>query len=293
MSSPQANHTPVSPHIPQRISARLATLGEGLTLYRTLPTRQRRMIGAWCFLDHVGPVPADPGMHVGQHPHTGLQTFTWMIEGEILHRDSLGNEQVIRPGQVNLMTAGHGITHTEDSLSGQTAVHAAQLWIALPPAQADMAPAFEHHPQLPQWEDTGARFTLLAGQHAGRNAPPKVYSPLMGLDIACTDTATLQLPLNPGFEHGLMPLRGELQIGQDTFTANELAYLPPGLTELPLTLAPDTQLLVLGGEPFPVPLLMWWNFVGFSKADLSQAQADWASGAARFGAMTAGKTASG
>ena len=177
-----------APVPPERIVARPSSLGEGMTVARVLPTRGRRMIGAWCFLDHLGPVdfPAGQGMHVGAHPHTRLQTFTWMIEGEILHRDSLGNEQVIRPGQVNLMTAGHGITHTEDSLSGQTAVHAAQLWIALPPAQADMAPAFEHHPQLPQWEDTGARFTLLAGQHAGRNAPPKVYSPLMGLDIACT-----------------------------------------------------------------------------------------------------------
>lgn len=118
----------------QRIAVRNAEVG-GIPINRALPTRERRTVGAWCFLDHAGPTVfngTSPGMDVGPHPHTGLQTFTWMIEGEVLHRDSLGSEQVIRPGQVNLMTAGHGIAHTEQSVGEQRRLHAAQLWIALP-----------------------------------------------------------------------------------------------------------------------------------------------------------------
>lgn len=125
-----------------RIAARNADLGDGMTVRRVLPSRQQRMVGAWCFLDHAGPVdfPAGRGMHVGAHPHIGLQTFTWLIEGEVLHRDSLGNEQIIRPGQVNLMTAGRGVVHTEDSLRDGSRLHAAQLWIALPAAAQDCPP---------------------------------------------------------------------------------------------------------------------------------------------------------
>ena len=150
----------------ERIAPRAADLGDGLVVRRVLPTRQRRMVGAWCFLDHAGPIDFAPGggMHVAAHPHTCLQTFTWLIEGEVLHRDSLGNEQVIRPGQVNLMTAGHGIVHTEDSAPGARRLHAAQLWIALPPELADCPPAFEHYPDLPRWQDAGCTLTLLAGR---------------------------------------------------------------------------------------------------------------------------------
>lgn len=123
----------------EHIPTRPADLGDGLTVHRALPNLQRRMVGAWCFLDHAGPVdfPAGRGLHVGAHPHIGLQTFTWLIEGEVMHRDSLGNEQIIRPGQVNLMTAGRGLAHTEDSLTDGRRLHAAQLWIALP--EADVA----------------------------------------------------------------------------------------------------------------------------------------------------------
>ena len=134
----------------QRLPARKTILGVDTPILRALPHRERRMVGAWCFLDHLGPTQFAPGdgMHVGAHPHIGLQTFTWMIEGEVLHRDSLGNEQVIRPGQVNLMTAGHGISHTEDSAAEGARMHAAQLWIALPDAERDRAPAFQNHPEI-------------------------------------------------------------------------------------------------------------------------------------------------
>src|SRR6185312_12311610 len=166
----------------QRISSRHAEVG-GIPINRLMPSRQRRMIGAWCFLDHAGPAVFAPGtgMRVGPHPHIGLQTFTWMIKGEVLHRDSLGNEQIIRPGQVNLMTAGHGIAHTEESLSTENSLHAAQLWIALPPEASNCAPAFDHHPDLPVWSDSGCDFTLLAGNYKGYSAPARLYSPLVGM----------------------------------------------------------------------------------------------------------------
>ena len=177
-----------------RIEARSADLGEGMLVRRFLPSRQQRMVGAWCFLDHAGPVDfaRGKGMHVGAHPHIGLQTFTWLIAGEVLHRDSLGNAQVIRPGQVNLMTAGRGIVHTEDSVRDGEHLHAAQLWIALPPEAETCAPDFAHHPDLPCWQDNGARLTLLAGTHDGRTAPTRLYSPLLGLDIASDDATALR-----------------------------------------------------------------------------------------------------
>jgi len=149
----------------QRLEARHADLGAGLSIARVLPTATRRTVGAWCFLDHAGPMSCPPGagMRVGPHPHIGLQTFTWLIEGEVLHHDSLGNRQLIRPGEVNLMTAGRGIAHSEESVGDRGAVHAAQLWIVLPDGERHNAPAFVHHPRLPVAEVNGFRATVLAG----------------------------------------------------------------------------------------------------------------------------------
>src|SRR5213082_918762 len=136
----------------ERIATRAAEIGGGLIVRRALPNRRRRTVGAWCFLDHAGPMEfgRGGGMGVGPHPHIGLQTFTWMIEGAVMHRDSLGNEQLITPGQVNLMTAGRGIAHAEDSDSaGGPRLHAVQLWIALPDAERHRAPSFRNYPHLP------------------------------------------------------------------------------------------------------------------------------------------------
>lgn len=268
-----------------RIPARSADLGDGMLVRRTLPSRRQRMIGAWCFLDHAGPVSFGPdkGMHVDAHPHIGLQTFTWLIEGAVLHRDSLGNEQIIRPGQVNLMTAGHGITHTEYSLHDGERLHAAQLWIALPPEHKDCVPAFDHYPELPQWEENGTQFTLLAGSFADREAPATIYSPIVGIDIVASAATEVVLALNPAFEYGLMPLTGSAQIDGEAIAADELAYLGQDRSELRVALSTGTRALFIGGEPFAQPVLMWWNFVGFSKADIARAQAQWESGDARFG----------
>ncbi len=270
----------------ERIASRSAEIGGGITIDRLLPVRQRRRIGAWCFLDHAGPATFAPGagMLVEAHPHIGLQTFTWMIEGEALHRDSLGNEQVIRPGQVNLMTAGIGISHTEESLPGQTVLHAAQLWIALPPGRQNMPPAFDHHPDLPRWTEQGVALTLLAGTFGGQTAPAQVYSPLVSVDLSCKQAAMLRLPLEPGFEYGLLPLQGSIQVGEERFDTNELAYIAPGYNAVQLSLAADTRLLLIGGEPATDDITIWWNFVG-SKADIAQAQQEWEAASTRFGSV--------
>lgn len=234
------------------------------------------MVGAWCFLDHAGPVQfaPDKGLHVGAHPHIGLQTFTWMIEGEVIHRDSLGHEQIVRPGQVNLMTAGRGIAHTEDSVADGTRLHAAQLWIALPDAQAQCAPAFDHYPELPQWHEGGFALTLLAGSLLGRTAPTQVHTPLLGLDVSSTGPAQVRLPLQAGFEYGVMVLRGQATVAGQAVQPHELLYFAPGLQALEIACDGQAQLL-LGGEPFAQPVLLWWNFVGRSQADFEQALADW------------------
>ena len=289
--TPSAPNGDTSPTAIERITARAAELGEGLIIHRSLPTRQRRMVGAWCFLDHIGPVTFAEGkaLHVGAHPHTGLQTFTWMIAGEILHRDSLGNEQVIRPGQVNLMTAGHGITHTEDSLPGTHLLHAAQLWIALPSRCADGAPAFEHYPDLPRWTEQGCTLTLLAGQHAGHTAPTRLYSPLVGMDIASPQASTLTLPLNPAFEYGILPLEGRVGLEAEPFDTDEFAYLGQHRHSVTLDLAPGSRVLLLGGEPFNETIVMWWNFVDYSRQAIARSQQAWERQDPRFGPVAGGE----
>ncbi len=269
----------------KRIPARTAEIGGGVPVARTLPSRLKRTIGAWCFLDHAGPARFAPGagMRVGPHPHTGLQTFTWMLEGEVLHCDSLGNEQIIRPGQVNLMTAGHGIAHTEQSLGDETRLHAAQLWIALPARVAGMAPRFDHYPELPRWQVSGADFVLLAGQWQGRRAPVLVHTPLMGVDVFAAQGARLALPLDPAFEYGLMPLVGSAIVQGEALAPDELLYLPAGGGELALELAAGTRAILIGGEPFDEDITIWWNFVGHGKPYITQAQRDWQAGSARFG----------
>jgi quercetin 2,3-dioxygenase len=269
----------------QRVTSRAADIGGGISVSRLLPSPQRRMIGAWCFLDHAGPArfSAGTGLRVGPHPHIGLQTFTWMLEGQVLHRDSLGNVQVVRPGEVNLMTAGRGISHTEESLADERHLHAAQLWIALPSSESQRAPAFEHHPELPGWEQDGCRLTLLAGQYQNQRAPTRVYSPLLGIDLHSPQGATLELRLDPAFEYGILPLLGEVQIQAERFADNQLAYLGRGRDQLSVQLAPGSRALLLGGEPFAEEILLWWNFVGHSRAEISQAQRDWEAAHPRFG----------
>ncbi|WP_421279788.1 pirin family protein [Aeromonas taiwanensis] len=269
----------------QRISSRLTDVG-GIPVARAIPVKERRTIGPWCFLDHIGPTrfaPGSPGLDVGPHPHIALQTFTWMLEGEILHRDSLGSEQVIRPGQVNLMTAGRGIAHTEESLPNQPDLHAAQLWIALPEEDQHTSPRFDHYPRLPRWQQGEVTLTLLIGEHGGYSAPTLHFSPILGLDLHAPAGGRLTLTLNPAFEHGLFPLQGQASIAGDALEPEQLLYLPPGNREVAVELSPGARVLLIGGEPLTQPLQIWWNFVSFDREAIRTAAADWERGDPRFG----------
>ena len=284
-----------SPSLPpvERIAARRTELGEGFSIYRALPSRGRRLIGAWCFLDHAGPVQFAPGqaLRVGPHPHIGLQTFTWMIEGEVVHRDSLGITQRIRPGQVNLMTAGRGIVHAEDSPDDAGGpLHLAQLWIALPDAVRGCAPEFAHYPTLPRTGLGGFALTVLVGQVLGEASPVVVHSPLIGLDLTADAPAACALPLDPDFEHGVLVLRGSATIAGESLHPGTLLYLPPGGGMLSVACAGPVQLLLIGGKPFDEPVVLWWNFVARTQAELEAATADWNAGR-RFGEVVGSPSA--
>lgn len=274
---------PAAPGSPalERVPARTSIIGENLRIRRALPSRQRRMVGAWCFLDHAGPLRHDAGqgLHVGPHPHIGLQTFTWMIEGEILHRDSLGSEQIIRPGQVNLMTAGRGIVHAEDTAyDASGCLHAAQLWIALPETQRRREPAFTHYPTLPVLASGGFTVTVLAGSALGHTAPTQTYSPLVGMDMACAGAAQTCVPLNPSYEHAVLVLAGVLQIAGESLEPGTLLYLGKARSEIALRSQAAARLLLIGGEPFGEEILLWWNFVARKPEELAEATAQWNQG---------------
>lgn len=265
----------------RRLSGSQKTLGTGMTIERFLPTKQLRMIGAWTFLDHVGPadISGSDGVQVGPHPHTGLQTFTWMIEGELLHRDSLGCTQLIQPGQVNLMTAGKGISHSEETPANSPAeFHGAQLWIALPEQYRFIEPAFEHFPELPKTEISGLDITVIAGDAFGLTAPAKFYSPLMAADVFALDSQLAVLKLNPNFEYGVLVLNGDISVAGENLDTTELLYLSCGRENIEIKANKGSRFLLVGGTPFEEDVLMWWNFLGRSKEEISGFVADWNSG---------------
>jgi redox-sensitive bicupin YhaK (pirin superfamily) len=277
----------------ERIPARPKEIGGGLMIRRALPNSTRPTVGAWCFLDHAGPVEiaAGAGLHVGPHPHIGLQTFTWMIEGEVMHRDSLGNEQLITPGQVNLMTAGGGISHSEDSATGSRGaaaaagrLHAVQLWIALPEQERHRAPAFRNHPDLPLLELGGFTSRVLAGSALGRTSPVEVYSPLMAVDLEAAAAAAASLPVTSSYEHAALTLSGEVQVAGQTLLPGTLLYLGVGREQLELSCRSAARMILIGGVPFGEDILLWWNFVARRAEEMEQATRDWNTGT-RFGVV--------
>jgi redox-sensitive bicupin YhaK (pirin superfamily) len=262
-------------------------LGRYTTVRRLLPHRQRRMIGAWCFVDHFGPdeVTGRPGMQVPPHPHTGLQTVTWLIDGTIRHRDSLGNDQSIRPGQLNLMTSGRGIAHSEQSPPERPPVmHGLQLWVALPDDARHDPPAFDHHLTVPGWREGDLSVDLLVGELAGVRSPARVYTPLLGAQLQLPAGGGGRLPLRRTFEYGVLVMSGQAEVNGVPFGPGTLLYLGTDRSELAVEGVPGTRLMLLGGELFDTPLVMWWNFVGRSHEEIVEAREDWMGGR-RFGAV--------
>jgi redox-sensitive bicupin YhaK (pirin superfamily) len=245
-----------------------------MTVRRTLPNRQRSTIGAWCFVDHYGPdeVELTGGMNLGAHPHTGLQTVTWLFQGEVEHRDSIGSVQLIEPGQVNLMTAGAGIAHAEHSTGRVPVMHGVQLWVALAEKDRNIPPFFEHH-VAPRTTIGDAQFIVfigtLTGDHSAVTAATTTFTPLLGAEILAPAGSTVTIPVDSSFEHGILVDAGSAEVNGELALTDQLAYVEPGQEFITLTIGDaPARLLLLGGTPFEEELVMWWNFIGRSHDEI-------------------------
>ena len=254
-----------------------------LEVRRLLPHLRQRYIGAWCFVDHFGPTEQTNGMVVAAHPHTGLQTATWVFEGVVEHRDSVGSIQVIEPGQLNLMTAGHGIAHSELSLKHEGRLHAVQLWIALPDAERERVPDFAHHADLPEIHLGEAVIRLFVGELLGERSSARTFSQLLGAEVRLPAGTSITVPVNRDFEHGLLVAEGAVAVNSCPVGLNQMEYLELGIEHLTISATEDSTLILLGGVPLGEKLLMWWNFIGRSHAEIVEMRRAWNAREPRFG----------
>ena len=249
---------------------------------RTLPHRNLSRIGAWCFIDHYGPTDSVDAMSIAQHPHTGLQTVSWLFSGEIEHRDSLGTVQNIYPGQLNLMTSGRGIAHSELSLDVGKKLHGVQMWIALPLNSKDIAPHFEHHSDLPAFNFSGLNVKLILGEWLNHKSGATIYSELMGAEISAGD-GNYVLPIRPDFEYGILVDEGTLIINGQSVNSSQLHYIPIGNQKINLRSEGSFRAVIFGGIPFEEKIIMWWNFIGRTHEEIVAMRIDWEQENDRFG----------
>jgi redox-sensitive bicupin YhaK (pirin superfamily) len=267
----------------QVIRPREVPLGglRAMTVRRTLPARERSFVGAWCFADHYGPDPVEEtgGMDLAPHPHCGLATVSWLFSGELEHRDSLGTREVVRPGEVNLMTAGRGIAHSEVSTAGTSVLHGAQLWLALPAASAGMPPRFEHHAPPVLEPAHGVRAQVFVGELWGSASPVRVETPLVGAEVSLVAGASVEVPVPGGFELAVLVDSGSVTVAAQALAAAEMGVLEAGAVGdggVVMTAGDEgARVLLLGGEPFGEEVVMWWNFVGRSHEDVASAREAW------------------
>ncbi|MFD6080463.1 pirin family protein [Streptomyces hydrogenans] len=268
----------VAEPVRELLSPRHVRLGESTEVRRLLPNLGRRMVGAWAFVDHYGPddIADEPGMQVPPHPHMGLQTVSWLHEGEVLHRDSTGSLQTIRPRELGLMTSGRAISHSEESPRPHARLlHGAQLWVALPDAHRHVEPHFQHHADLPTVTAPGLTATVILGSLDGAASPGTTYTPIVGADLALTAGTETGLPLDPDFEYAVLTMSGEVHVDGVPLLPGSMLYLGCGRTTLPLRASSDAGLMLLGGEPFEEEIVMWWNFVGRTDEEIREAREDW------------------
>ena len=262
------------------IRGRESDLGDGMAVRRLLPTRGRRLVGPWCFLDHYGPREVQGrGMSLGAHPHIGLQTVSWLLRGEVLHRDSIGSEQLIKPGQLNLMTAGRGIAHSEETPARHgPEVHGVQLWVATPDGARHGAPAFEHHGALPEAGFGPFKATIFLGRMNGAVSMATTFSPILGAELMAMKEGDATLPLDPGFEHAVALLEGQAAREGTPLEIGTIYPIPTGRDGARLQAERGARVLLLGGAPFEEPVLMWWNFVARTPEEMTAARAAWEHG---------------
>jgi len=259
-------------------------LGE-LTISRVLPVRDRRLVGPWCFLDRFGPLAfsGNKAIDVAPHPHIGLQTVTWLLEGEIVHDDSLGFEAVARPGTVNVMTAGEGVAHAEQTPkqnSGQ--LSGVQLWVALPDPVRNGAADFQHVTETPTVTLHGGMAQVFAGTLGGVVSAAIHHTPIAGADLRIHQGERLSFDVDASFEHAALLLEGDAESEGTPLAPHVLYYFGTGRTEVAFSSPKGARLLFIGGPPFPETILMWWNFVARTPEEIARARTDWEAGL-RFG----------
>lgn len=271
----------------QVLSPREVPLGgpRSMTVRRTLPHRDRSFVGAWCFVDHYGPddVASTGGMDVPPHPHTGLQTVSWLFEGEVEHRDSAGVHAMVRPGEVNLMTSGKGIAHSEVSTPTTTALHGVQLWVVLPEADRDLDREFQHHaaPLVPLADGVEGR--VFIGSLAGHTSPITTRTPLLGVEATLAEGATWTIAADAAYEHGLLIDTGKVTFNGTALERGDLGIVDAGPTELTVVASEPTRIVLLGGTPYDEAIVMWWNFIGRDHDEIVAFREEWQSRSDRFG----------
>ncbi|HEV2270043.1 MAG TPA: pirin family protein [Steroidobacteraceae bacterium] len=280
---PASAPCPGTPQLAGVIDARARDLG-GFTVGRVLPSSARKLIGPFIFFDHMGPAAFPPGrgIDVRPHPHIGLATVTYLFEGEIVHRDSLGSHQPIRPGDVNWMTAGRGIAHSERTSAElrQTGsrLDGLQLWVALPRSHEETGPEFHHHPgrDLPAFAVAAARVRLLAGSAYGRTSPVRTFSPLFYLDAVLPPDSELPLP-DEHEERAAYVVSGTVLCGNERAERGRMLVFTPGASAT-LRAVNDARVALIGGAPIDGDRHIFWNFVSSSQARIEQAKRDWRAG---------------
>jgi redox-sensitive bicupin YhaK (pirin superfamily) len=283
--------------LPEVLEPRDVPLGglRAMTVRRTLPLKSRSLIGAWCFADHYGPerVADTGGMRVAPHPHTGLQTVSWLFDGEIEHRDSIGSHAMVRPGELNLMTAGAGISHSEVSTAQTSVLHGVQLWVALPERARKVAPAFQHVVPT-EAVDGDLAVKVFIGSWLGQTSAATVHTPLLGAELSLQPGTAVDLPLDPEFEHGVLVDTGDVTVGGRPVPRAAMAYLPAGTRSLSMVAgAGVARVVLLGGAPLDEDILMWWNFIGRSHDEIVEYRRQWQAEVAAFSAGGPATTAFG
>ncbi len=260
--------------------------GSDLSVRRVLPQLHRSFVGAWCFVDHYGPdlAAACGGMNVAPHPHTGLQTVSWLFDGEIEHRDSAGVETLVKPGEVNLMTSGYGIAHSEVSTDRTVYLHGVQLWVVLPEADQSLEREFQHYrPDVVEW--AGGTVRVLVGSFAGATSTIQTQTRLLGAEVVLNAGAAWEGPVDPSFEYGVLVDNGHVEVDGLLVDKHWMAIRDAGLDSLRLGNPSDqpVRLMLLGGKPFDESIIMWWNFIGRHHDDIERFRAEWIADADRFG----------